>query len=329
MHFYRPKRREFITLLGGTAAWPLAARAQQQTMPVVGFLSNASPDVYSDRLRTFRQGLREAGYVEGQNVAIDYRWARGRYDAMPDLVADLLRHRVTLIATPGNLVGTRAAKAATTTVPIVFSTGSDPVALGLVASLARPGGNLTGVNFLNTEVTAKRLGLLRDLVPGIARIAALVDSTTGNAESTLRDVEVAAPTLQIQVLKASTGSEINAAFASLARDRPDALFVGGGGLFNLRRVQLVNLASRHAIPATYADRILAEAGGLMSYGSDLADVMRQVGVYAGRILKGAKPADLPVAQSTKIEFIINAETARMLGLTIPPSLLAVADEVID
>ena len=325
------RRREVITLLGGAAAaCPLAVHAQQPAMPLIGLIHPGAPESDADRMMPFfRQGLSESGYVEGQNVAIEYRWARGRYDAMPDLVADLLRHRVTLIATPGNLVGTRAAKAATTTVPIVFSTGSDPVALGLVASLARPGGNLTGVNFLNTEVTAKRLGLLRDLVPGIARIAALVDSTTGNAESTLRDVEVAAPTLQIQVLKASTGSEINAAFASLARDRPDALFVGGGGLFNLRRVQLVNLASRHAIPATYADRILAEAGGLMSYGSDLADVMRQVGVYAGRILKGAKPADLPVAQSTKIEFIINAETARMLGLTIPPSLLAVADEVID
>jgi putative ABC transport system substrate-binding protein len=326
------KRRDFITLLGGAAAWPLAARAQQGELPVIGLIITGAPEIDAHRVAPFRQGLNEAGYVEGQNVAIEYRWARGRGDLMPELVADLLRRRVTLIATPGNPIGTRAAKAATTTVPIVFATAEDPVRLGLVASLARPGGNLTGVNFLNVELTAKRLGLLRELVPGISRVAVLVNPTIPmTAESTVRDVEVAAPTLglQIQVINASTSSEINAAFASLGRDRPDALFVAGGSFFNVRRVQLVNLASRHAIPATYADRILAEAGGLMSYGSDLADVYRQVGVYAGRILKGAKPADLPVVQSTKLELVINAETARMLGLTIPPSLLAVADEVIE
>jgi putative ABC transport system substrate-binding protein len=252
---------------------------------------------------------------------------------MPELVADLLRRRVTLIATPGgNPVGTLAAKAATTIVPIVFSTSEDPVKLGLVSSLARPGGNLTGVNFLNSELTAKRLGLLRELVPGISRVAVLVNPNfPTTAETTVREVEAAAPALglQIRVVNASTSSEINAVFASLAHDRPDALFVGGGGFFNFRRVQLVNLASRHALPAAYADRILAVAGGLMSYGSDLADMYRQVGVYAGRILSGAKPAELPVDQSTKFELVINAETARMLGLTVPPSLLAIADEVIE
>ena len=327
------RRREFITLLGGAAvAWPLAARAQQGELPVIGLIHTGAPEIDASRMAPFRQGLNEAGYVEGQNVAIEYRWARGRGDLMPELVADLLRRRVTLIATPGNPIGTLAAKAATTTVPIVFSNAEDPVKLGLVASLARPGGNLTGVNFLNVELTAKRLGLLRELVPGISRVAVLVNPTFPmTAESTVRDVEVAAPALglQIRVINAGTSSEINAAFASLGRDRPDALFVAGGGFFNLRRVQLVNLASRHAIPATYADRILVEAGGLMSYGSDLADVYRQVGIYAGRILKGAKPADLPVVQSTKLELLINAETARMLGLTIPPSLVAIADEVIE
>jgi putative ABC transport system substrate-binding protein len=325
-------RRELVTLLGGAvAARPVAARAQQGELPVILILTGA-PEIDAYRVAPFRQGLNESGYVESQNVAIEYRWARGRGDLMPELVADLLRRRVTLIATPGNPVGTLAAKAATTTVPIVFSNADDPVKLGLVASLARPGGNLTGVNFLNVELTAKRLGLLRDLVPGISRVAVLVNPTIPmTAESTVRDVEVAAPTLglQIQVMNASTSREINAAFASLGQNRPDALFVAGGAFFNVRRVQLVNLASRHAIPATYADRILVEAGGLMSYGSDLADVYRQVGVYAGRILKGAKPADLPVVQSTKFELVINAETARMLGLTIPPSLLAVADEVIE
>jgi putative ABC transport system substrate-binding protein len=326
-------RREFITLLGGAAAgWPFVVRAQQSSMPVIGLIHMGAPEIDANRLVPFRQGLNEFGYVEGQNVAIEYRWARGRRDSMPDLVADLLRRQVTVIATPGNPIGTLAAKAATTTVPIVFSTAEDPVRLGLVASLARPGGNLTGVNFLNVEVTAKRLGLLRELVPGISRVAVLVNPTIPmTAESTVRDVEVAASTLglQIQVINASTSSEINAAFASLGRERPDGLLVAGGAFFNSRRFQLVNLASRHAIPATYADRILAEVGGLMSYGSDLADMYRQVGVYVGRILKGAKPADLPVVQSTKIELVINAETARMLGLTIPPSLLALADEVIE
>src|SRR5262245_48621281 len=330
------RRRDFITLLGSVAgAWPIAARAEQSAMPVIGLLAAGAPEFADHLVAAFRQGLNETGYVEGKSVAVEYRWARGRVDSMnsmPELVADFLRRGVTVIATPGNLVGTLAAKAATTVVPIVFAVAEDPVRLGLAASLARPGGNLTGMNFLNSEMVAKRLGLLRDLIPGITRVAVLVNPAAPAAtETTLREVGVAAPTLglQIQVLKASTSGEINAAFASLARERPDALFVAVAGLFNSRRVQLISLAARHAIPATYADRILAEAGGLMSYGSDNRDMRRQVGVYCGRILKGAKPADLPVVQSTKFEFIINAETARMLGITIPPSLLAIADEVIE
>jgi ABC-type uncharacterized transport system substrate-binding protein len=325
------RRREFITLLGGVVTWPLGARAQQRAMPVIGLIHTGSEsDAY--RLVPFRQGLNETGYVEGQNVSIEYRWARGRYDSMPDLVADLLRRQVAVLATPGNLIGTFAAKAATATVPVVFSTAEDPVKLGLVASLARPGGNLTGVNFLNNELTAKRLGLLQELVPGAARVTVLVNPVNPrNAESTLRDVQAAARTmrLHIQVIHAGTSGEINAAFATLSRERPDALFVGGDGFFINRRFQLVNLASRHAIPAVYADRILAEVGGLMSYGSDVTDSWRQLGIYAGRILKGANPADLPVVQLTKLELVINAETARMLGLTIPPMLLARADEVIE
>jgi ABC-type uncharacterized transport system substrate-binding protein len=327
------KRREFITLLGGAAAWPVAARAQQQpAMPVIGLLAAGVPEFFGHLVTAFQQGLNETGYIEGQSVAVEYRWSRGRVDLMPELVAELLRRGVTVIATPGNLGGTLAAKAATMAVPIVFAVAEDPVSLGLAASLARPGGNLTGVNYLNSELVAKRLGLLRDLVPGTTRVAVLVNPNTRAAtESTLREVAVAAPTLglQIQVLKASTSIEINTAFASLGRERPDALFVAVSGFFNSRRVQLISLAASHAIPATYADRILAEAGGLMSYGSDNRDTWRQVGVYCGRILKGAKPADLPVVQSTKFELIINAETARMLGITIPPSLLAIADEVIE
>jgi putative ABC transport system substrate-binding protein len=322
------RRREFITLLGGAAAWPLGASAQQP-MPVIGFLGAFSP--LTHRITAFRQGLNETGYVEGQSVAIEYRWAEGRFDLMPDLVADLLHRRVTVIATPGTALGARAAKAATATVPIVFAVGEDPVKLGLVASLARPGGNLTGVNFLNTELVAKQLGLLRELIPGMSRVAILVNTTNITAETTLRAAEDAAGVagLQIQVFNASTSREINAAFASLGREHPDGLFVGGDALFNTRRAQLVNLASRHALPAIYAERIFPEIGGLMSYGTDITDAFRQVGIYAGRILKGAKPADLPVLQPSKFELVINAETARMLGLEIPPTLLARADEVLE
>ena len=320
------KRREFIALLGGAAAaWPLAARAQQPAMPVIGFLDSRSPDAFADRLRGFRQGLKDTGYVEGENVAIEYRWAENQFDRLPELAAELVRRQVAVIVASGGAAAAFAAKAATTTIPIVFIVGEDPVRLGLVASLARPGGNLTGINFLSGELTAKRLELLRELVPGAARVAVLVNpANAANTETTLRDVEPAARAmgLQIQVLNASTSREIDAAFATIVRERPDALFVGSDAFFNARRVQLALLAARHGVPAIYSDREYAEAGGLMSYGSNIVDAYRQVGVYAGRILKGAKPADLPVVQSSKFELVINPQTARMLGLTVPPTLLA-------
>jgi putative ABC transport system substrate-binding protein len=326
-------RRAFITLLGGAAAtWPLAARAQQPAMPVIGFLNPYSADGQSERLRGFRQGLAETGHVEGVSLAIEYRWAEGQFDRLPALAAELALRQVAVIAATGSILSALAAKAATTKIPVVFVVAEDPVRVGLVANLARPAGNLTGINFLTAELVAKRLELLRELVPGAARVAVLVNPANAiNAETTLRDAQAAARAigLQIQALNASTSGEINAAFASLGRERPDALFVGGDGLFNSRRAQLVNLASRHALPATYAERVFPEIGGLVSYGTNVIDAWRQVGVYAGRILKGAKPADLPVVQATKFEFVINAETARMLGLTVPPTLLATADEVIE
>jgi putative ABC transport system substrate-binding protein len=327
------RRREFITLLGGAAAaWPLAVRAQQSAMPVIGHLNPQSPDGQTGRLRGFRQGLKEAGYVEGENVAIEYRWAEGQFDRLPALAAELVRRQASVIVATGGPASAMAAKAATTTIPIVFNVNEDPVGLGLVASVARPGGNLTGINFLSTELAAKRLELLRELVPGAARVAVLVNPANARtAEATLRDAEAAARAmgLEIQVLNSSTSREINATFAGLGRARPDALFVGGDGFFVSRRVQLVNLASRHVVPAIYDARQFPEVGGLMSYGSNIEDAWRQVGVYAGRVLKGAKPADLPVVQSSKFELVINAETARMLDLTIPPTLLSVADEVIE
>jgi len=325
-------KREFITLLGGAAAWPVAARAQQPAMPVVGLLDQRSPDELADRLRGFRQGLKDSDFVEGQNVAIDYRWAQNKEDRLPELAADLVRRRVAVIAATGGIGPTLAAKAATTTIPVVFIVSDDPVRLGLVASLARPGGNLTGINFFNVELTAKRLELLRELVPATTRVAVLINpANTEYTETTVREVGAAARTigLQIQVLNASTSREIDAAFATIVRERPDALFVGNDAFFNARRVQLALLAGRHGVPAILSDREYAEAGGLMTYGSNIVDVYRQVGVYAGRILKGAKPADLPVVQSTKFELVINAQTARMLGLTVPPTLLATADEVIE
>ena len=327
------RRREFITFLGGAAtAWPLAARAQQPSMPVIGLLYPTSPDMNADRLRGFRQGLKDTGYVEGENVAIEYRWAENQMDRLPALAAELVRRQVSVIAATGGLDSALAAKTATTTIPIVFSVTEDPVRLGLVASLARPGGNLTGINIFTGELGAKRLGLLRELVPAATRVAVLVNpANAANAESTESDVAAAARTmgLQIQIFKASTTREIDAAFVTFVRERPDALLVSGDPFFRTRRVQLANLASHHSIPATYALRDYAEAGGLMSYGSNLTDSYRQVGVYTGRILKGAKPADLPVVQASKFELVINAQTARMLGLSVPPTLLATADEVIE
>jgi ABC-type uncharacterized transport system substrate-binding protein len=323
-------RREFITLLSGAAAaWPLAARAQQ-AIPVIGFLHPSSPEVY--RLRAFRQGLKDAGFIEGENVAIEYRWGDDQTDRLPALARELARRQVAVIATAG-VPAILAAKAATTTIPIVFVVGEDPVRLGLVTSLARPGGHLTGINFFAAELAAKRLELLRELVPGAVRIAVLVDPAhAASTETTLREVEAAARAmgLQIQVLNASTIGEIDAAFARLVSERPDALFVGGTGPFLVdRRVQLAQLAARHAVPAIYQDRLHAEVGGMMSYGASLGDAWRQVGVYTGRILKGAKVADLPVVQSSKFELVINASTARMLGLKVPQALLATADEVIE
>jgi putative tryptophan/tyrosine transport system substrate-binding protein len=326
------RRREFITLLGGATAWPLAARAQQAAMPVIGFLHSASPDRFTDRLRGFRQGLKDAGYAEGENVAIEYRWADNQFDRLSALAAELVRRQVSAIAAFGGPVPALAAKAATAVIPVVFLVAEDPVRLGLVASLARPSGNLTGINFFNAELGAKRLELLRTLVPGAARVAILVNPANAQTtETTLRDLEPAgrAMGLQLQVLNASSSRDIDKAFEALARDRPDAVFVSLDTSFADRRVQLVHLASRHVIPATYALRDFVEAGGLMSYGTNFVDAYRQAGAYTGRILKGAKPADLPVVQSTKFELVINLPTARALGLDVPPSLLARADEVIE
>ena len=325
-------RRELLVALGGAVvAWPLAANAQQPAMPVIGFLDTRSPDAMTDRLRAFREGPKDSGYVERENVAIEYRWAENQLDRLPELAADLVQRRVAVIAasTPYPAF---AAKAATTTIPIVFIAPEDPVRLGLVASLARPGGNLTGINLFSGELTAKRLEFLREMVPGAARIAVLVNPANATTtETTLRDVQSAAGAmgLQIQVLNASTIREINAAFATLVRERPDAVFVGLDVFLNSRRAQLVNLASRHAVPATFSNRDFAEIGGLMSYGTNIADAFRQQGAYVGRILKGAKPADLPVVQSNKFELVINAQTATMLGLTVPEKLLVAADEVIE
>jgi putative ABC transport system substrate-binding protein len=306
------RRREFISLLGGAATWPLAAHAQQPALPVIGVLSLISPDNNVDRLRAFRAGLSEHGYVEGQNVAIDFRSAEGRLDQLPAMAADFVRRQVTVIAVPGSAAGALAAKAATTTIPIAFGVPEDPVKLGLVASLPRPGGNATGINFFVAEVDAKRLGLLRELVPATARVAALVNAANVvRALSTRAELEPAARVLglRIQFYDASTNQEIDTAYAALMRDRPDALFVAADGFFTSRRVQLVSLAARHALPASYSGREYPEVGGLMSYGTSITDMYRQVGAYCGRILKGAKPADLPVVQSSKFELVINVPTA--------------------
>src|SRR5262245_28370077 len=325
-------RREFITLLGGAAlARPLAARAQQPAMPVIGFFSSRSLDGSARHAAAFSKGLSETGYVEGQNVTVEYHWLSGQNDRLPALMADLVRRRVAVIAAVGDPAAF-AAKAATATIPIVFRCSGDPGAHGLVACLARPGGNATGINFLTSEVLAKRLGLLRELVPKAVRVAVLVNPTNAmSTESTLRDVPEAARAigLQIQILNASTSREIEAAFATMALDRADALFVGPDGFFAARRVQFATLATHYRIPASYIAREFVESGGLMSYGTDILDMYRQVGVYTGRILKGANPAELPVVQSTKFEFIINAQAARLLGLEVPNALQLLADEVIE
>jgi ABC-type uncharacterized transport system substrate-binding protein len=326
------RRREFITLIGGAATWPMGARAQQAAMPVVGVIDGGSADASARWVISFRKGLNETGYIEGKNVTVEYHWLEGQYDHLPGLMADLVRRRVAVIATPASPPAALAAKAATATIPIVFGVGDDPVKLGLVASLARPGGNATGINFFQQEVVAKRLWLLHDLMPKAVRVAVLVNPGNASiAESTLRDVQQAAPTLglQIQILKASTIGEIDAAFATLAREHPDALFVAPDVFFASRRVQFATLAARDRIPAAYTNPDYIAAGGLMSYGTDVADAYHQVAVYTGSILKGAKPADLPVLQSTKFVFAINLQTARALGIEVPPGLLAIADEVIE
>jgi putative ABC transport system substrate-binding protein len=332
MQFAQLKRREFITLMGGAAAsWPLPARAQQPAMPVIGFLHSASSDGFSDYLRALRQGIKESGYVEGENLAIEYRWAENDADRLTLLAADLVRRQVKVIATTGAPASIAAGRA-TTTIHTVFVVPEDPVKLGLVTSLSRPGGNMTGVNFFSSELAAKRLEFLREFVPAAKHVAVLINPAEPTiAAANLRDLEGAASAvaLQARIFNASTIAEINNAFSALASERPDALFVSSGPFFFSRRVQMTHLATRYAIPAIYSQRPFPEAGGLMSYGASLIDAHRQAGVYVGRILKGAKPADLPVVQSSKFELIINAQTARMLGLTIPPTLLTTADEVIE
>ena len=324
-------RREFITLFGGAVAWPLAARAQQPAMPVIGFLGAASPGPFAPQVAAFRQGLDEAGYVEGRNVTIEYRWADdGQYDRLPAMAAELVHRQVAAIVAV-SIPAAIAAKAATATIPIVFNVTGDPVRLDLVAGLARPDSNATGVNSFLAELGAKQLGLLRELLPTAARIGLLVNPTNANVEGVTKDVTAAAATLgvQIDVVQASDSREIEAAFATLVRNKADALLIGSDVFFISRRVQLATLTARHAIPAVQNVRGFAEVGGLMSYGTSQTEAFRQLGVYTGRILKGAKPADLPVVQSTKFEFVINLPTARALGIEIPPTLLARADEVIE
>ena len=324
-------RRQFIALVGGAAAaWPLAARAQQPAMPVIGYLSAGSPGPVAPLMAVLRQSLAEAGFVEGRDVAIEYRWAEGQYDRLPTLAAELVRRQVAVIVASSNPSGL-VAKAATATIPIVFHVSSDPVRLGLVASLNRPGGNMTGVNSFVAELGAKQLGLLRELLPTAARIGLLVNPINANVEGVMKDATVAAATIgiQIDIVQASDSREIEAAFATLVRNRADALVIGNDTFFYNRRVQLATLAIRHTIPVVAGVRDFAEAGGLMSYGTSLTEAFRQLGVYTGRILNGANPADLPVVQSTKFELVINLSTARALGIEVPPMLLARTDEVIE
>jgi putative ABC transport system substrate-binding protein len=324
------KRREFVTLLGvAAAAWPVAARAQQSAMPLIGFLDAGSAAERTTQVAAFRKGLAEGGYHVGQNVALEFHWAEGQYERFPELAADFVRRKVSVIVTPGSATAALAAKAATSTIPIVFGAGGDPVKQGLVASFNRPGGNLTGVNFFTAELVAKRMQLLRELVPAAKRVAVLVNPTDLEGYATLHDAEAAAGGLQILVREVTSGRDIDAAFASMTRENADAVLVVPGTFFNTRRVQLAILAARHVLPATYPVRAYAEVGGLASYGADILDAFREVGAYTARVLKGAKPADLPVLQSTKFELVINLNTARALGLEIPPMLLARADEVIE
>jgi putative ABC transport system substrate-binding protein len=329
----RVRRREFIAAVGGTVVtWPLAAHAQQPATPVIAFLSGRSVDASVRVAAAFRSGLNEAGYAEGQNVTVEYHWLAGQYDRLPALLADFVRRQVAVIAVPGSAPAALAAKAATATIPIVFGVAQDPVKLGLVTNLARPSGNATGINFFVAEVVAKRLRLLHDMVPKAVRVAVLVNpANVSNAETTLHVVREAAPAiaLQIQIVNATTISEIDAAFASFAPERPDALFVAPDAFLVSRAVQFATLTARDKIPAAYPERDMVAVGGLMSYGTDITDMYRQVGVYAGSILKGAKPADLPVLQSTKFELVINLQTARALGIEVPSGLLSIADEVIE
>jgi putative ABC transport system substrate-binding protein len=326
------RRREFITLVGGaTVVWPIPAHAQQSAKPVVGFLSSQSRDAASDLVRAFRQGMKEDGFIQGENVTVEYHWADGHVDRLPILAAELLRRGVAVLVT-GGAPASIAAKKITTATPIVFTVPEDPVRLGLVASLARPGGNMTGINFFQAELAAKRFALLRDLVPTATSVAVLLDPAEGTiAAANLRAVKNAAHSLRIQLLvrNATNAREITAAFATFAEERPDALFVSSGPFFTSRRVQIAHLATRYAIPTIHASRQYPEVGGLISYGASLPGAYHQVGIYVGHILRGAKPAELPVVQASKFELIINAETARLLGLTLSPSLLAIADQVIE
>jgi putative tryptophan/tyrosine transport system substrate-binding protein len=324
-------RREFVTLLGGAVAWPVAARAQQPAMPVIGFLHQGSPEAYAKFAAGFRKGLAEAGYVDGRNVVIEYRWAHGESHRLRELAADLVSRRVTVIVTPGSAAATLAAKAATTAIPIVFMAGADPVQTGLVSSLNRPGGNMTGIGSMNNGLGAKQLGLLHELLHGAARFAVFVNPSNPQSQSVIADVQTAASAVgvQVEILTVTTNRDINPAFAGVAQKRPDGLLISPDPLFTNRLVQLATLAARHSMPTIYSLREFAEVGGLMTYGSNFTDLFRQTGNYTGRVLNGEKPAEMPILQPTKFEFVLNLQTAAAIGLDVPPTLLARADEVIE